>query len=168
MPETPQTSQPAPEAPRGSSSAAHEEPRRFVPGEARWSAWALIAVGVLLALSSGLVGGLLALRLQPTTPPLRIAVVDTTKIAEAVAEAAQHDAGVLQRFPRHFDEVIRQMQEAEPHRVFLVREAVIGTAGEDVTPLVLQDLRDQATPAPPVPSPGPATPQGDPRRPHGP
>ena len=168
MPDTPQTLEPASEARQDARTAAHEGPRRFVPREARWTAWALAAAGVLLALCSGLMGGLLALRLQPTTPPLRIAVVDTTKIAEALAEAAQHDTGVLQRFPRHFDEVIRQLQDTDPYRVFLVREAVIGTAGEDVTPLILQDLHEQATPAPAAPSLAPTTPKGAPRRTHGP
>ncbi len=133
---------------------AHEGFTRSALLETRWSALVLTAVAVLLLLSSALVGALLALRLQPSPASLRIAVVDTPKIAEAVADASQHDAGLVQRWPAHFDEFIRQMQDAEPNRLLLVREAVIGTGWEDVTPLLLQELQKQPGPALPlIPTP---------------
>ncbi len=168
MTDTRETADSAPHVPSPPERAASEKKHSSVPGDARWGTWALAAVTLLLLLSSGLVGALLALRLQPSTPPLRIAIVDTTKIAEAVAEASQHDAGLVGRFPQRFDALIRQLQEAEPQRLFLVREAVIGTGWEDITPLILQDLREQAPLTPSLPSAAPPASKGSSGRPHAP
>ncbi len=168
MPETaPHSESPSealPEIPAEALETVGRSALRTVP----WGSLALAALAVLLSLTSGLVGALLALQLRPSPPPpLRIAIVDTTRIAEAVGEASQRDAGLVQRFPARFDELIRQLQEAEPNRLFLVREAVVGSAAEDITPLILQDLREPPH-APALPSfpPGPKSSPGS--RSHGP
>jgi hypothetical protein len=104
---------------------------------------------LLLALASGAVGALLVLTLRPATPPVRIAVLDTTRIAEALAQHSGREDGVVHRFPERFDRLVRELQEADPMRLILVREAVVGSGPEDLTPLFLQELaRDARTPGP--------------------
>ncbi len=98
---------------------------------------------LLLALASGAVGALLVLTLRPATPPVRIAVLDTTRIAEALAQHSGREDGVV-HFPERFDRLVRELQEADPMRLILVREAVVGSGWEDLTPLFLQELAPDA------------------------
>ncbi len=104
---------------------------------------------LLLALASGAVGALLVLTLRPVTAPVRVAVLDTTRIAEALAQHSGREDGAVHRFPERFDRLVRELQDADPMRLILVREAVVGSEAEDLTPLFLQELaRDARTPGP--------------------
>jgi hypothetical protein len=105
---------------------------------------------LLLALASGAVGALLVLTLRPAIPPVRVAVLDTTRIAEALAQHSGREDGVVRRFPERFDRLVRELQETDPMRLILVREAVVGSGSEDLTPLFLHEL------APDARTPGPA------------
>ena len=144
------TAAPSEPAPSATSDAAGSlRPHRPVsggPGPLILAVMALLLSGV-----SGVLGACTVLYLRPLPAIPRLAVLDTTKIAEAVAEAATRDDGIVQRFPRRFEVLIRQLQAADPDRVILVREAVVGSDLDDLTPLVLQEVRGE------VPTP---------RRPH--
>ena len=106
----------------------------------------LVLMLVLLSAFSGIVGAFTVLHFRPVPAVPHIAVLDTTKITEAVAEAAKRDESIVQRFPQRFDQIIRQLQDADPDRVILVREAVVGSEVDDLTPAVLQEIRGE-TPA---------------------
>ena len=99
---------------------------------------------VLLSAFSGIVGAFTVLHFRPVPAVPHIAVLDTTKIAEAVAEAAKRDEGIVQRFPQRFDQIILQLQDADPDRVILVREAVVGSEVDDLTPAVLHEIRGES------------------------
>jgi hypothetical protein len=73
------------------------------------------------------------------------------RIAEAAAEAAARDPRGASTFPDRFDRIVRHLQAAEPHRVLLVREAVLGNEVEDLTPIFLQLFREDAPPSPLAP-----------------
>lgn len=105
---------------------------------------ALAVMCLLLSGVSGLLGAFTVLYVRPLPAAPRLAVLDTTKIAEAVAEAAMRDEGIVQRFPRRFEDIIQKLQAADPDRVILVREAVVGSDLDDLTPLVLQEVRGEA------------------------
>ena len=108
---------------------------------------ALALMMLLLAAISGGVGGLAVLHFRPAQTGPHIAVLDTTKITEAIADATKRDEGIVQRFPQRFDQIIRQLQEADPDRVILLREAVVGSDVDDLTPMVLQEILGQTPPA---------------------
>ena len=124
------------------------DPTTFADQWPRRTVLLLAMLIILLVLVSGVAGALTVLRFRPALPMPHFAVIDTTKIAEAVAEAAKRDEGIVQRFPRRFDQMIRQFQEADPDRVILVREAVVGNDLDDLTPVVLQEIRGEGPPLP--------------------
>jgi hypothetical protein len=130
-----------------STVARRPEERRGASGSGP-SPLTLALVALLLALVSGAVGALAVLHFHPTPAVPHFAVIDTTKIAEAVAEAAKRDEGIIHRFPQRFDQMIHQLQEADPDRVILVREAVVGNDLDDLTPVFLQEIRGEGPPLP--------------------
>ena len=134
------TPDPAPRVARDVTGSLR--PQRPVSGGPGTLVLAMMAL--LLAGASGALGAFTMLYFRPLPAVPRLAVLDTTKIAEAVAEAAMRDEGIVQRFPRRFEEIIRQLQAADPDRVILVREAVVGSDLDDLTPLVLQEVRGEA------------------------
>ncbi len=103
---------------------------------------------ILLSLASGATGALLVLWFQPPPPPLRIAVIDMTRVTQAAATGAQ-DATTAAGFPGQFDRALQRLQEEDPGRLLLVREAVLSGQVEDVTPLLLT-LLPRASGAPPA------------------
>ena len=125
------------------STGTHRpEERRGASGSGP-SPLTLALVTLLLALVSGAVGALAVLHFHATPAVPHFAVIDMTKIAEAVADAAKRDEGIVQRFPQRFDQMIRQFQEADPDRVILVREAIVGNDLDDLTPVFLQEIRGE-------------------------
>ncbi len=141
---------------RAAPAATPPDPATGLPASAAPGTLAIGLLVLVLSLASGAVGALLVLTLRPATPPARIAVLDTTRIAEALAQQAGREDGLVAHFPRRFDELVRELQETDPTRLILVREAVVGSATEDLTPLFLQELQRDTRPL----APG--------RRPHAP
>jgi hypothetical protein len=130
---------------------ASPSPTREATGRARpGRTWLLVPLlAILLCLASGAVGGLLILALQARPAPgPRFAVIDTSKILEAVAEASKRDDGLTRRWPERFDLLVEKLQAEDPDRLILVREAVVSKELEDVTPVFLRDLAGGDTPAP--------------------
>ena len=119
------------------------DPTTFADQWPRRTVLLLAILVILLALVSGVAGALTMLHFRPALPMPHFAVIDTTKIAEAVADAAKRDEGIIHRFPQRFDQMIQQLQDADPDRVILVREAVVGNDLDDLTPVFLQEIRGE-------------------------
>jgi hypothetical protein len=114
-------------------------------------AWAQLAgLALLLAVGSGAIGAALVLGLRPDPPaPLRVAVIDIGRVGRAFTESAGREPRGAAAFPERFDHAVRQLQIAEPIRLLLVKEAVVGTDYEDLTEALLTLLRtNRAAPAP--------------------
>lgn len=144
-------STPTPDPTQATSPPAPEDPTRRLPASDVPRVLSLALLLVLLACVSGAVGALLTLHFHPAPPPLRVAVIDTTKLAEAVAQAAARDPGIAASFPHRFDQAVHQLQEADPHRLLLVREAVLGPQMDDLTPEFLQLLPSEPAVSSPPP-----------------
>jgi hypothetical protein len=106
-------------------------------------AWAQIAgLALVLAVGSGAIGAALVLWLHPDPPaPLRVAVIDIGRVSRAFTESAGREPRGAAAFPEHFDRAVRQLQTAEPTRLLLLKEAVVGTDSEDLTDALLTLLR---------------------------
>ena len=138
MSETPQAPADVPPAP--------------VPSRIGWPmpAWAQLAgLALLLAVGSGAIGAALVLALRPDPPaPLRVAVIDIGRVGRAFTESAGREPRGAAAFPERFDRAVRQLQTAEPARLLLLKEAVVGTDSEDLTEALLTLLRtNRAAPA---------------------
>ncbi len=110
---------------------------------------------ILLSLVSGATGALLVLWFHPPGPSLRIAVIDMARVTQAAAAGAQN-ATAAAGFPARFDQALQRLQQEDPGRLLLVREAVLSGEVEDVTPALLTFL-PRASGAPPA-RPAPRSP----------
>ncbi len=103
---------------------------------------------ILLSLVSGATGAVLVLWFHPPEPPLRIAVIDMARVTQAAAGGAQ-DAATAAAFPAQFDQALQRLQQEDPGRLLLVREAVLSGQVEDATPILLT-LLPRVSGAPPA------------------
>ena len=142
---------PAPALPSVANPRAPEAAPLPAPAWALPGGFQIAFLVVLLALASGGVGALVTLSSRAPVSPFRVAVIDMARISAAVAEAAARDPRVASTFSDRFDQIVRQLHEAEPHRILLVREAVLGNDIEDLTPIVLHLLREDPSTKPLAP-----------------
>lgn len=141
-----ETSPPPPEAPR---RVTRSGPRIIIDS-------GILILAAVLAIVSGAAGALLTLYVRPQTPPPRFAVIDVTRLAQA-AKSTGGDSWAT-NFPARLEYAIGQLQQSDPNRVLLVKEAVIGNSAEDLTDMLLpiaftSDQRQPATASPQAPTP---------------
>lgn len=119
----------------------HERTPRLQPwGAVRLDPWTqLVVLMFLVALLAGGLGGLLATRwLRHGEAPLRVGVINFTRLTQAVAAAGLNDPRAGVAFGPRFEAAIQQLVEADPDRLLLVREAVVaGGHIEDLTDALL-------------------------------
>jgi len=82
----------------------------------------LLVVG--LSLASGAVGALFNSQLFPPPPPVKIGMISLTRLTRAIVDT---EPATSASFATRFDAAAKQLVDAEPGLVLLVREAVIDT-----------------------------------------
>ncbi len=116
----------------------------------------ILLLAVVLSILSGAAGALLTLYLRPQALPLRISVIDVTKLAQA-AKSSGADP-VATGFTSRIQYAIGQLQQSDPTRVILIKEAVISNNAEDLTDTLLpiafaQDPRQSTITSPQASTP---------------
>lgn len=120
--------------------------------------WVVLLV-VGLGLASGALGALLSARLLRPTPPIKIGVINLTRVTRAIADAGPTSGA---SFAPRFDAAVKRLVEAEPGLVLFVKEAVIDTGQEDYTNALMPLFGHRtAPPAPHTSSPSPTVQPSD-------
>ncbi len=143
-PDTLSRSTPSPSA---SDAPGSGQPDPIPAQSSRWFALQVGALALFLMLASGGVGAFLVHSWgpAPALPRLRIAVLDMARVMDDFAGGALKQPGSTAGFDARFDRAVRRLQESEPGRLILVKEAVIAADGyEDLTAEVLQLIRSEA------------------------
>ena len=135
----------------GPSPTSPPSPTAAAPAPAAPSAWRrvrqwagtpdtqLVALALLAAVLAGLLGGVLSARLlRHPEPPLRVGVINLTRLTQAVATHGLSDPAAGATFGARFDAAVKQLLAADPDRLLLVKEAVVGGGRiEDLTDAIL-------------------------------
>jgi hypothetical protein len=89
----------------------------------------------ILSIAGGIAGALLVAYLRPQPAPTRIAVVDITRLTHAAKSSGQDPWTT--GFTDRLNQAIATLQQGDPDRVLLIKEAVVGNSAEDLTDTLL-------------------------------
>jgi hypothetical protein len=118
----------------------------------------LLTLLTLLCLGSGAIGAMLIVRLFPPPPPLRISVVDVTRLSKVFLNSASaKDPGWTASLPIRLEYALAALQQANPDRIFLIKEAVVSGQTDDLTDAILPLLLNGPSSSTKVIAPPPST-----------
>lgn len=118
----------------------------------------LLALLALLCLGSGAIGAMLIVRLFPPPPPLRISVVDVTRLSKVFLDSASaKDPAWTASLPIRLEYALAALQQANPDRIFLIKEAVVSGQTDDLTDAILPLLFNGPSSSTKVIAPPPST-----------